>query len=451
MYSPLFVGLQPPPTQHTTQGIKTIRSFENQLQRSLARKSSLFRLTVLFSVWRRTGRQDRRPSWCTLAFPSAHVKTTRWRIIDYPEVRGAENRLSRDMLWAMVVTMKDIARDLNVSVVTVSKALRNQGKISVATRKRVLRRAKKLNYQMNWVARSLVTRRTYTIGLVLPDFMHSFFAEIAKAVAHTVRPHGYHVIISDSEEDPELEAREVELLLARQVDGLIIASAQAAGRSDRFQRIRHRKVPFVLVDRPIPGVSAPFIGADDEAIGRLATEHLIAQGCRRIAHLSGPEIRTGFGRLEGYRRALARHNLQLPARYVVSGGHEDSTGYEAMRQLLRLQPTPDGVFCFNDPVAIGAMKAIFEAGLNIPRDIAVVGAGNIHNSDVLMVPLTTVDQHSAQIGKQAAELLIERIGSKRPQQPRRIVILPKLLVRQSSKRARNDRAHRLALVSKAGR
>src|SRR5271156_6356385 len=127
----------------------------------------------------------------------------------------------------MRTTMMDIARDLRVSVVTVSKVLRNQGRISDATRKRVLQHAKKLNYQMNWVARSLVTRRTYTIGLLLPEFAHPFFAEIARAVAHTVRPHGYHVVISSFEEDPELEASEVDSLLARRVDGMIIASSQS--------------------------------------------------------------------------------------------------------------------------------------------------------------------------------------------------------------------------------
>src|ERR1700751_5441300 len=140
--------------------------------------------------------------------------------------------------------MLDIAKALNVSVVTVSKVLRNQGKISVATRKRVLQRARELNYQTNWIARSLVTRRTFTIGLLLPDFRHPFFAEVAKAVAETVRPKGYHVIISYFEEDPALEATEAESLVARQVDGLIVASAQP--ENQLFERIRERKVPFVL-------------------------------------------------------------------------------------------------------------------------------------------------------------------------------------------------------------
>src|SRR5205823_12463851 len=188
----------------------------------------------------------------------------------------------------MPATMMDIARDLNVSVVTVSKVLRNQGRISDSTRKRVLRRAKQLNYQMNCVARSLVTRRTYTIGLLLPDFTHPFFAQIAKAIADTARPHGYHLLISYFEEDPELERNEANLLLARQVDGLIVASAQPPDSNELFRSIRQRNVPLVLIDRPIRGVQASFVGVNNEAIGRMATAHLADIGCHHIAHLRGP-------------------------------------------------------------------------------------------------------------------------------------------------------------------
>src|SRR3984957_8738705 len=336
----------------------------------------------------------------------------------------------------MAVTMQDIARDLKVSVVTVSKVLRNQGRISAATRKRVLRRAKELHYQMNWVARSLVTRRTYTIGLLLPDFTHPFFAEIARAVAQTVRPHGYHVIISYSEEDPELEMSEADSLLARQVDGLIIASAQPVRRLALFKQIQARKVPYVLIDRPIAGLQAPFVGADNRAIGRLATQHLIARGCRQIAHLRGPAIGIAGERLQGYRKALANRGLRIPASYVVDAGHGDQTGYEGMRRLLRARPAPDGVFFYNDPVAIGAIKAILDANLRVPHDICVVGAGNVRYSDLLAVPLTTVDQGTCQIGAQAAELLMERILQKRPARstPTKILILPKLVERESTRR-----------------
>jgi len=330
-----------------------------------------------------------------------------------------------------MVTMTDIARDLNVSVVTVSKALRDDGKISVATRKRVLRRAKELNYQTNWIARSLATKRTYTIGLLLPDFTHPFFAEIAKTVAETVRIHGYHLIISYFEEDPEWETRETDLLLARQVDGLIIASAQLPDQLEEFERIRQRKVPYVLIDRPISGLHASFVGVDNEMIGRLATEHLIARGCSRIAHLRGPEVGIAADRLAGYRSTLSKHDLPQWPHYVVGGlsrAFREDVGYEEMRQLLRFNPIPDGVFCYNDPVAIGAMKAIREAGLNVPTDICVVGAGNVHYSDLLAVPLTTVDQGASQTGKCAAELLLEKMNSKRVMSSRKILLSPKLII-----------------------
>lgn len=338
------------------------------------------------------------------------------------------------MLPLMPVTMMDIARDLNVSVVTVSKVLRHQGRISEATRQRVLRHAKKLNYQMNWVARSLVTRRTFTIGLLLPELAHPFFAEIARAVAGTVRPQGYHVLIASFEEDPEIEAGEVDSLLARQVDGLIIATAQPLNRLDVFKRVQQRKTPFVLIDRPVRKLRACFVGADNRAIGRIATGHLIARGCQRVAHLRGPEVGIAGDRLQGYDDALKQARLPADPRYVVCGGHGDATGFHGMRKLLQLAPLPDGVFCYNDLVAIGAMKAIVEAGLQAPRDIAIVGAGNVHYGDALSVPLTSVDQGTCRIGVLAAELLMERIAAKRARPPKTILIPPKLIERESTRR-----------------
>jgi LacI family transcriptional regulator len=334
----------------------------------------------------------------------------------------------------MAVTMQDLARDLNVSIATVSKVLRHQGSISQATRNRVLQRAKELNYQMNWVARSLVTRRTFTVGLLLPDFRHSFFGEIAKAIADSVRPLGYHVIISYFEEDPELEVNEVESLVSRQVDGLIVASTQSPA-SPLFQRIRERKVPCVLIDRPVKGSQVSFVGTDNQAIGRIATEHLIEQGCRRIAHLRGPAIGIAAARMAGYRKALAAHKLTLPIEYIVEARYDDQMGYRAMQRLLaNASPLPDGVFCYNDPVAIGAMKAIIEAGLKVGRDIALIGAGNVHYSDVLAVPLTTVDQGTVEIGKRASEILIEQISAKKAPKPKTILIAPRIVVRQSTLR-----------------
>ena len=329
------------------------------------------------------------------------------------------------------VRLKDIARDLNVSVMTVSKVVRGCADVGAETRSRVLARIKELNYQPNWVARSLAARRTFMIGLIVPDLMHSFFAEIAKGVSAAIRPLGYDVVICNSEEDCAVESSEVDRLLARQVDGLILASAQPPSSLAVFERIEARNVPFVLIDRRFTNAHAPYVGADDEAIGRLATQHLIDRGCRRIAHIAGPLLAPGVGRLKGYRDALAHAGLPVPDSYVAHAT-DDASGYRAAQTLLALDPRPDAIFGYNDPTAAGAMKAILEAGIGIPQTMKVIGVGNVHYSDLLRVPLSTIDQSSAAIGQQAADILIKAIGSKRRRPPRTVVIDPILIEREST-------------------
>src|ERR1035438_4086308 len=272
------------------------------------------------------------------------------------------------------VRLKDIARDLDVSVMTVSKVVRGCADVGAETRGRVLARIKELNYQPNWVARSLAARRTFMIGMIVPDLMHSFFAEIAKGVSATIRPLGYDVVICNSEEDSALESSEVDRLLARQVDGLLLASAQAPSSLRLFERIEARGVPYVLIDRRFAGSSASYVGADDEAIGRLATRPLIERGCRRIAHIAGPLLTPGVGRQKGYQDVLAAAGLALPNSYVVHAT-DDASGYLGARGRRPLEPRPDAIFGYNDPTAAGAMKAILEAGIAIPREIKVIGAG----------------------------------------------------------------------------
>lgn len=329
------------------------------------------------------------------------------------------------------VRLKDIAQDLNVSVMTVSKVVRGCADVGAETRQRVLARIKELNYQPNWVARSLAARRTFMIALIVPDLMHSFFAEIAKGVAEAIRPAGYDVVICNSEEDCAFEASEIERVIGRQVDGLILASAQPPSSREVFQKIEARNLPYVLIDRQFRSAHASYVGADDEAIGRLAVDHLLERGCRRIAHIAGRPLTTGLGRLQGYRTALAAAGIPVPESYVVHGT-DDATGYEAARRLLSLDPRPDGIFGYNDPTAAGAMKAILEAGIRIPESIKVIGAGNVHYSDLLRVPLSTIDQNSAAIGRQAAEILMKAVGAKRKRPPRTVMIEPKLIVREST-------------------
>lgn len=337
----------------------------------------------------------------------------------------------------MALTMKDIARELGVSIVTVSKVLRNHEDISDATRKRVLDKVKELNYRPNLAARGLVTGRSYLVGLIVPDLLHPFFAEVAKQIAKALVKKGYYLIISSSEEDARLEQRELDQMLGRGLDAIIIASCNE--EPNFITKTRNQNgPPFVLIDRNLPGVAASFIGVDDELVGRMATEHLIAVGCKRIAHIRGPESSPGAGRLKGYRMAIARHGLRIHDDYVsgILSVDESSreSGAVAMRELLGRQKRPDGVFCYNDPIAIGAISTILEAGLRVPEDVAVIGCGNLHYDDVLSVPLSSIDQNTAEIGAIAARTTIAVIESKQAPKPKVHLVEPKLIARHSTRR-----------------
>jgi len=327
--------------------------------------------------------------------------------------------------------LKDIAAQLNLSAVTVSKVLRNYTDISPETCARVRAKVKELNYRPNLTARSLVTRRSYTIGMVLPHLRHTFFQEAYWAIYSEMAPRGYTVLIAVSLEDPETERREIEQMLARQVDGLIVASTQSFSQADGLREI---PVPLVLLDRRLSELQSNFAGVDDHAVGMLATEHLIEQGCRSVAHLRGPNVSTALDRLQGYRDALAKNGRRFRQALVAGGRGDDTTGYKQMLRLLKGSPRPDGVFCYNDPMAAGAMRAVFDAGLRVPDDVAIVGAGNMHYSDLFRVPLSTVDQGSIETGTNAARLLLESIEGAKPLEPKTALTRPKLVIRDSSRR-----------------
>jgi len=334
----------------------------------------------------------------------------------------------------MSTRMKDIARDLGVSVITISKVLRNHPDVGDETRERVLARVKELDYRPNLAARSLVTGRTYLVGLVVPDLLHPFFAEIAKSLSEALRQSGYYLIVSSSDEDPDLEEQEINQLLARRLDTLIIASCRST--VELFFRIEKQKTPYVLIDRSLPGLSANFVGVDDEAAGILATKHLIDIGCKRIAHIRGPETSPGIRRLEGYKRALTQSGFKVVEDYIITEPKGDvetrQRGAEAMRKLLLLKPRPDGLFCFNDPMAMGAMNYALNHGVRIPEDIAVIGCGDLHYDDALSVPLSSINQHSRRIGQEAARIALAILNSKVPPKPENVVLQPELVARKST-------------------
>lgn len=333
----------------------------------------------------------------------------------------------------MAIRLKDIARDLGISTVTVSKVLRGNHDISEKTRARVLKRMRELNYKPNMLARGLASGRTYTVGLVVPDLVHPFFAEFAKSLAGTLRQAQMALLLASSEEKPELEQQEIRTLLGRNVDVLLIASCQAQLKS--FYDLGDERTPFLLVDRNFPYLSAHFVGSDDYEIGRIATEHLIGLGRRRIAHIGGRAMSPSVERLRGYRDTLHRHQMESPEERIVTCDRleelGDEAGYQAMQELLKLRSRPDAVFCYNDLTAIGAMEAVRAAGLSVPADVSFVGAGNLRYAKYLRVPLTSVDQQPEVMGMRTGELALEVMSL--PDMPSRTILLPpKLVIRQSS-------------------
>jgi LacI family transcriptional regulator len=330
-------------------------------------------------------------------------------------------------------TMKRIAGELGVSITTVSKVLNNRSDIGHATRARVLAKVAELGYQPNAVARSLTLRRTHTLGIVIPDLMHSFFVEIVAGLEATASARGYGLLLCSSNEDPAKERQELDMLRQRQVDGIVLASANAAGNTDLLEQLTSLGIGLVMIDRDDhPDVRCDRVVTNDEEVGRIATAHLIDQGRRAIAHIAGPSIVHAKRRADGYRAALKRRDLKGRPEWVVRGGFKEADGYKAMKKLLVLRPRVDAVFAANDPAAIGAMKAVWDAGLDVPGDIAVVGAGDITFGDLLRVPLTTVSWSREDQGRAAAELLLDRLGGEPDMRPKRVVIPPHLVVRRSS-------------------
>ncbi|MFT4114080.1 LacI family DNA-binding transcriptional regulator [Silvibacterium sp.] len=334
----------------------------------------------------------------------------------------------------MAVRLKDIAADLGVSMVTVSKVLRGKPDVGEETRQRVLKRVEELNYRPNMLARGLASGKSFTVGLIVPDLVHTFFAEFAKGLSKALRQRNYQLILASAEEDPEMEREEIDQLLGRGVDALLIASCQSS--TEGFAALIESKRPFLLFDRLLPELDAHFVGTDDLQAGRIATEHLISLGRRQIAHIGGEGMSTAADRLAGYRAALEAHGLPFREELAIKRARledvGDQTGRDAMNQLLQLPERPDAVFCYNDLTAVGAIASIRAHGLRVPEDVAVIGCGNLRLAPYLDVPLSSVDQLSALQGERAAQIALAVIAGKAGQVEKEIRMKPQLIARAST-------------------
>lgn len=341
----------------------------------------------------------------------------------------------------MSATLADIARELGISKMTVSRAINNNPLVKAKTRDRVLEVSRRLNYQPNHFARALATNRSYLIGVIVPDLMHSYFAEILHGIGSVARSAEFQIVIGNSEEHIVRELSEVEALHSR-TDGLIIAPCIPVSKSDLYAKMIEQGAKIVLIDRTLDGLDCPMVSTDDVEVGVLATEHLIRLGHKRIGHLRGTTTSTSKKRFEGYKQALVNNGIPLDKSLVRACGLMESDGYRAMKEWLAEGDVPTAIFAVNDPTAIGAMQAMNEAGINIGKDIAIVGSGNIHYGDMLSVPLSTVSWSRGEMGQAAARLLIRLIeadpGSDVKDQ--KVILSPSLLVRRSCGANGNSKA-----------
>ncbi|TVQ11763.1 MAG: LacI family transcriptional regulator [Balneolaceae bacterium] len=331
------------------------------------------------------------------------------------------------------VTLKEVAAVLGVSTMTVSRAINDKPNVDALTKKKILDTAKKMGYTPNLVAKSLVSSKTYTIGVVIPEISHSFFPEVVKGIQEEANKKNYQIFLTNTSDDFETEKKVIDALRAKRVDGILVSSSQTKEDVGYYQKIIASGLPLVFFDRCFENIGASCIGVNDFSASQQITEHLINRGYKRIGYLSGPrKVSIGKERFGGYVAAMNQHGLEIDDRWVIENGFNEAGGYHAMGKLLTLpeKARPNAVAAVNDPVAFGAMDAIREAGLKVPDDIAIVGFTNDIRAGLVASPLTTVHQPAYEVGKKAASKLIKTIED-RTERVENVQLITKLIIRKS--------------------
>jgi DNA-binding LacI/PurR family transcriptional regulator len=333
-----------------------------------------------------------------------------------------------------LVTVKDIANKLSLHYTTVSKALRGHPDISVETKHRVISLAKELDYHPNSIAKSLKKQATSTIGIIVPSIKVDFFSAVISGVEEVAYERGFNTVVCQSNENYEREATHVSTLISNRVDGVLVSLAQTTKSGTHFRPLQKKGIPLVLFDRISEDIKADMVVVDDYGGAVQAIRHLVQSGYRKIAHVAGPENTSiGRDRCRGYLDELRRNGITVDNEMIIYGGLQENYGVAAFREFLSRDIKPEAIFAVNDPVAIGIYDEIKRNGMAIPRDIALVGFGNIKLSSYLDPPLTTVTQSPYKLGKTAAEMLLKRIENPSSKmEPETEVIETKLILREST-------------------
>lgn len=330
----------------------------------------------------------------------------------------------------MAKGIKEIALLASVSTTTVSHVINNTRFVSEEKRARVLTAMRHLDYRPNRMASGLRTKRSYAIGVVLPDITNPYFAEIARGIEDACFEHNYSAIICNSDDSAKTQAHYLSMLAEKQMDGIILVNVGDHGRSASEQIMR--ELPLVMLDRELPGLVSDSIQIDNKLGGRMAAEYLFSLGHRCLVCIGGaPEVYPSWDRVDGFVEYMREASHPLPPNLVFKGDFQAGSGFTLARKAMAGKKKPTAIFAANDLMAYGAIRALTEMGLRIPEDVSVVGFDDISLSSLFNPPLTTIRQPRLEMGRTAVKLLLERIGS--PELESRRVMLPlKLVERQTS-------------------
>jgi LacI family transcriptional regulator len=309
-------------------------------------------------------------------------------------------------------TIKDIANVLNISPAAVSKALHDDSRISAKTKDAVKRVAKELNYQPNHLASALRSGKSNLVGVIVPRTNSNFFSSVIENMEEVLNKEGYNIIITQSNESFKKECDNIDTLLFTQVDGIIASMANETVDLSHYEKIKSKGIPLILFDRGENDLNVDYIGIDDYNSSHIIIEHLISKGCKRIAHIGGyRRTRIFNNRIRGYIDAINKYNLPNDDALLMESNLTLEDGRLKMEHLLTLDTPPDAVYVASDYAALGALQVLNEKHIKVPQDICLVGFGNEPFTSLVSPTITTIDQHSEQIGKIAAQTFIQRINT----------------------------------------
>ncbi|MFY0653173.1 MAG: LacI family DNA-binding transcriptional regulator [Cyclobacteriaceae bacterium] len=329
----------------------------------------------------------------------------------------------------------DIAKALGISASTVSRALNDHYSISSKTKLRVIAYAQKIGFQKNLNASQLISKKTYTVGFVVPEITSHFFSTICQGIKNILDPKDYDLLIMNSGESYEKEVKIIKHLLSIRVDAIIFIPTNHGNNYDHLIPIFKNKVPFVNIDRAIIGMDCHKVLIDNKQGAFLATQHLIDIGCKNIAHLAGPEnTRNSANRLEGFKSALAAHGLQSDDSLIFFTDFRVENSRQVINQVFDRKDRPDGIFTVNDELGIGCLHRAIELNITVPDQLAIIGFDNEFYSKYFNPALSTIDSPIKEMGKKSASVCLRLIEEYDLHQPKSQILKPKLIIRKSSRR-----------------